>query len=172
MASTNVIQKTDSLGRKRSPGQDKGRAGTPAVGDGALTLRVPSYLDAHGKRAWNQAAKALRRKSILDTADGRLLELFASSYSLYRRAESLIKKKGLLLTTPGTYGVDKLVENPAIKIRSRAWRECCDLFGSLGIGPISRRKLQIADSDDESEDAFMDMLKKRNERRARAMGGK
>ena len=158
----------DSLGRARTPGQDKGRAGQNSPGDGATKLQCPSYLDVRGKEAWRGAAKALRRKGILDSADGRLLELFASSYSIFRRAESLIKKNGLLIDRAGPNGRVLKVTNPALAIRAKSWKEVSELFASLGIGPIARRKLLLTDSEDdgEGEDAFAVIIRQRNERRA------
>lgn len=163
---TPISPAVDSLGRKRSPNQDLGRAGRPQPGDGALTLKCPSFLDARGKEAWKQAAAALRRKGILDTADGRLLELFASSYSIFRRAELLVKKNGLLISQPGPRGKMVKVKNPALEIRSKAWREVTELFSSLGIGPIARRKLFLTDSEDDAdEDAFAVLMRIRAERK-------
>jgi P27 family predicted phage terminase small subunit len=167
---TPISPAVDSLGRKRSPNQDLGRAGRPQPGDGALTLKCPSFLDVRGKEAWKQAAAALRRKGILDTADGRLLELFASSYSIFRRAEALVKKNGLLINQPGPRGKTVKVKNPALDIRAKAWREVTELFSSLGIGPIARRKLFLTDSEDDAEeDAFAVLMRMRAERKQAAI---
>ena len=163
---TPISPAVDKLGRTRSPNQDLGRAGKPEPGDGALSLRCPSYLDAKGKEAWNGAATALRRKGILDSADGKLLELFASSYSIFRRAEALIKRNGLLIKQAGPRGRIVRVKNPAIAIRSKAWSEVTELFSSLGIGPIARRKLLLTDSEDqEDDDPFVALMRIREERR-------
>ena len=162
---TPISPAVDSLGRKRSPNQDLGRAGRPQPGDGALKLTCPSFLDVRGKEAWKQAAAALRRKGILDTADGRLLELFASSYSIFRRAEALVKKNGILISQNGPGGRAIKVKNPALDIRSKAWKEVTELFSSLGIGPIARRKLFLTDSEDDApEDGFDTLMRMRAER--------
>lgn len=167
---TPISPAVDSLGRTRSPNQDRGRAGLPSPGDGALKLKCPSYLDAVGKRAWNGAAAALRRKGILDTADGQLLELYSSSYSIFRRAEALVKKNGLLVNQAGAAGRTVKVKNPALDIRSKAWKEVTELFSSLGIGPIARRKLFLTDSEDDApEDGFAVLMRMREERKRAAL---
>lgn len=99
----------------------------------------------------------MKSAETLDSADSKLLELFAASYGRLRRAQRHIDKHGEVMTLRTDRGAETVRKNPSIDIENTCADRCMKLLSQCGISLQSRAKLGLGQPLDEP-DPFADLM--------------
>ena len=108
----------------------------------AVIPDCPDYLDAVAKAKWAELCEVLGEIGLLSSADRDVMALYCCAYSLWREAEGMIKKSGLIIKTPGGVGA-----NPCVEIAANSKREMLHLSALLGLDPTSRGQFRVGVSE-------------------------
>lgn len=153
-----MMHTRDRIGRRRHPNQNRGTSPPPS-GDGGESLACPPHLDATGREAWVELHALMKDAGTLDSADCKLLELFASSYSRLRRAQEHIEENGEVLTLRTDRGAETIRKNPSVDIENTCTDRCMRILSQCGISLQSRARLGLEKIDDEPDPLAELMLK-------------
>lgn len=105
----------------------------------ATAPQCPSDLDAVGKRKWRELVKLLTEMDLITRADRDMLELYCAAYSRRKGAEAMLKKFGDILKSKQ----GGLYRSPYLDVANQAAKEMQKLAKSLGLDPLSRKKLGV-----------------------------
>jgi P27 family predicted phage terminase small subunit len=130
--------------RGRPPGGDKSRffAGRECFQEPAACVGVPQCpkdLDEVAKKKWKEVVKLLTLMEIITKADKDLLELYCIAYSRRQAAQAMLTKFGEILKSKQ----GGLYRSPYLDVVNHASKEMQKLGKSLGLDPLSRKKMGI-----------------------------
>jgi P27 family predicted phage terminase small subunit len=130
--------------RGRPPRADKSRffaarEGTeePSALEGVP--QCPKDLDEVGKKKWKQIVKLLTAMGIITKADKDMMELYCIAHSRRQSAQAMVRKFGDILKSKQ----GGLYRSPYLDVVNHASKEMQKLAKSLGLDPMSRKKLGI-----------------------------
>jgi P27 family predicted phage terminase small subunit len=131
--------------RGRPPAPDKSRFFNDfngSVDDSAYVgvPKCPPDLDDVAKKKWKELVKLLAAMDILTKADRDLMELYCIAYSRCQAAQAMLRKFGEILKSKQ----GGLYRSPYLDVANHASKEMQKLAKSLGLDPLSRKKLGIA----------------------------
>ena len=109
------------------------------VPDFAGVPKCPADLDAVAKRKWKEVIKLLTAMDLLSKADKDMIELYCNAYSRYQSAQAMVKKFGEILKSKQ----GGLYRSPYLDVANHASKEMQKLARSLGLDPLSRKKLGV-----------------------------
>lgn len=102
----------------------------------------PAGLHAHGREEWRRVAAELVALKMLHGVDMTMLRMTCMAKDQYFQADACVAKYGLLIEMPGERaGETRLVQNPAVLERNRAWMRYCRGCSLFGLTPADRPKL-------------------------------
>jgi P27 family predicted phage terminase small subunit len=101
--------------------------------------KCPSDLDDMAKTKWKELVKLLRAMGLLTKADQDLMELYCIAYSRRQSAQAMLRKFGEILRSKQ----GGLYRSPYLDVANHASKEMQKLAKSLGLDPLSRKKLGI-----------------------------
>jgi len=105
----------------------------------ATAPTCPRDLDAIGKKKWREIVKYLTEMDLITKADRDMLELYCAAYSRRKSAETMLKKFGDILKSKQ----GGLYRSPYLDVANHASKEMQKLAKSLGLDPMSRKKLGV-----------------------------
>jgi P27 family predicted phage terminase small subunit len=101
--------------------------------------QCPKDLDKVAKKKWKELIRLLRAMDLLTKADGDLIELYCLAYSRRQAAQATLRKFGVILNSKQ----GGLYRSPFLDVVNQASKEMQKLAKSLGLDPMSRKKLGI-----------------------------
>lgn len=143
-------------GAKPKPNELKVRAGsrrateTVVVG-GRGVPRMPAHLSGPAKTAWKRIVEDMSAAGTLDSADWPLIEVAANAIATYRHAVKMCDREGLI--ADGQKG--NPTTSPWYRIAMEQSKEIRQLLEHLGVGPVGRSRLGLANSKGKSMTAEM-----------------
>ena len=153
--------KTDKLGRTRQP--TSGAAGPkhlPGTGGARagddFDASPPAHFDLHAAEWWTWAVDQLTKMGVIDSADRKIIELGAETYSEYRLAQEDCAKLGRILAREIPDGGTRYTRNPAFVTLESARSSLRSLYSDLGLTPSARQKFAGNGGDD--ADPFADLM--------------
>jgi P27 family predicted phage terminase small subunit len=126
---------------KREPKLPKGRPDVPdVIADNKVALAE-----------WNRLCDSAFNAEVLTKQDRSIVELAALSYAEYMEAIDEVKKYGTTYETTNQSGGTLIKANPAVAIRSDAWRRYRAAICELGFTPAARAKVSTVDPSEEED---------------------
>lgn len=101
----------------------------------------PDYLDEIAKGEWSEIVGILKDMNLMSLADGRLLEIYCTSYSRWRRALVNVAKYGEVILDKKS---GKLVTSPYAHIASRMQEEMRKCLLEFGMTPAARSRMRVS----------------------------
>lgn len=105
----------------------------------------------HSREMWERLAPDLDSMGVLTLTDSSALEMLCRAYAEFRAAEALVAAEGLTFNSG-----DMIKRNPAVAIRTDAWRKVMHGLAEFGLTPSSRSKVQMLPKS--SENPFQEFL--------------
>lgn len=115
---------------------------TPLVIGGREAPKPSGYLDADEKKRFRTLVKELEDAHILDKADRGMLELAAIEEANIQKCNKILAEDGYLVEHISDRGNVNWVPNPATASKQKSVAALRQLYGELGIGPVSRARLK------------------------------
>ena len=131
-------------GAKPKPNEIKRKAGSRHVTDtvvvgGRGVPKMPSGLPERAKTIWKQLVADMSESGVLDRADWPLIEVAAVTMCRMREAREVIRREGMIVD-----GQRGPTTHAAYKIERECMAEVRQLLDHLGIGPVGRSRLGLA----------------------------
>ncbi len=145
--------KRDSLGRSRQPSQ--GGAGPkhiPNQTHGALTgplCDVPQDLGDIARSFWVDAAEAMEKLGILESADAHILRISAETFERMQLAKQEVERDGGTILEDG-----KMKRHPALVTLEKSAILMRSLLSDIGLTPSARAKFGTQTQDDAFDALF------------------
>jgi len=138
------------MGRKRKPIEQLKREGNykacrhrgPELE--ANELPVPEDMEGVVADTWKELSPVLASMGILTKADGLALRMLCESFSYYAEACETVKEKGAYSKQVNKNGSEYISEHPAVKARSRYWKEVESIAKQFGLTPSARTGLHVS----------------------------
>lgn len=121
------------------------------VNGGKLTKDPPDYLGQQAKVVWRKVVPFLEQETNAVRVDGRLVELYATQYEIYRNAYKHIQEHGevqaIYKTVQNSLGeiIDHAFtgykRNPMTQVYDNAVKNLARIGSELGLSPKSRAEL-------------------------------
>lgn len=146
------------MGRPRKPKQHHQATGNYRPSrHGALNLPVeippvPEDLTEAAADTWAVVTEQLLAAGLVSRIDLHALRLLCESMDLYLLASEEIQLYGVTIDQEMTTGAVKRVVNPAVRVRSDAWRQVVILLKQFGMSPASRTGLRLGDEGEADDD--------------------
>lgn len=124
-------------------------------------FKVPAYLTKDEKLYYKFLIDNLEISGLLCNLDIPLLEQTSNCLYVMRQCDDAIRKEGILIQSFDKYGNEKLIQNPAIKVKLDFMTKYNQLCNQLGLSPSSRASLagKQIDAQQESEDPVLKLLR-------------
>lgn len=124
-------------------------------------FKVPAYLTKDEKLYYKFLIDNLEISGLLCNLDIPLLEQTSNCLYVMRQCDDTIRKEGILIQSFDKYGNEKLIQNPAIKVKLDFMTKYNQLCNQLGLSPSSRASLagKQIDAQQESEDPVLKLLR-------------
>lgn len=116
--------------------------------------KPPSFLDPLAKRHWKVLGQQLLDCGLLTHIDLDAFSACCNCYALWVKAQTEIKKTGLLVKTPNGFPMP----SPYIKIAGDALDRMMRYLKEFGMTPAARSRVQV-DIEKEEEDELERLLK-------------
>jgi P27 family predicted phage terminase small subunit len=104
---------------------------------------MPSGLEGIAVETWERVSPIIAKMGVLTEADWMSLQLLCESYGEYVQACETIKTEGRYISQVNKNGSEYQTEHPAVKSRSRCWKEVIELCRQFGMTPASRTGLHV-----------------------------
>lgn len=117
----------------------------------------PSHLDDVGRAKFTELVADLKANGVLSRTDGASIELYASTYSLWRMARDELKLAENL-TVAGAQGGTKL--NPLLSTVSTTAGLLARLQVEFGLTPSSRSRVSSTSTEPDELETFMAQAKR------------
>lgn len=108
-------------------------------------LVAPRSLSPEARVLWARVAPELVRLGAVGFLDRDVLAAWAEASALAAKAGQILQREGLVIRD----AKGRPVKHPAIAIRNQAGAEARRLAGELGLTPVSRARLGIAEPEPE-----------------------
>lgn len=137
-------------GPPQKPREQHERQGTYRAdkhGSGRLPIEIPDMppdLSPVAQGAWNTISLRLLDAGLVTAIDGAALRLLCESWALYLDCQDDIATRGIVIEMTNKAGYTNRVPNPAVRIRSDAWRQIYSMLRQFGLTPSSRTGLDTA----------------------------
>jgi len=136
----------------------KTRHGKAPVAKTTKKMTPPTDMSTAAKKTWRKLAALLTDMSILSDGDFMSLRLLCDSYAYYIEACDVVAKGGGYIQQVNKSGGEYWVEHPALKARSRYWKEVESMCKQFGLTPSSRTGIQKIDTGEKEVSALAQML--------------
>lgn len=103
-------------------------------------LSAPDWLPDDAKKVWDEVVPHLRAARMLSTVDVPMLAMGCCSISEYRQAARLADKR-LLVKGQNDTGFPTI--NPALIVKSMAFKQAMAVFQQFGMSPAARTRIAI-----------------------------
>ncbi len=146
------------MGRPRKPTSHHKQTGyfrPSRHGNLALPVEIPPApkdLSKTAKATWEVVTEQLLAAGLVSRIDLHALRLLCESMDLYLIATQEIRKHGVTILQEMTSGAQKRVVNPAIRVRSDAWRQVVILLKQFGMSPAARTGLRTGEAGNDTDD--------------------
>jgi len=151
-------------GRKKKPKELKKLSGSrwydDSVPDADGKPMMPSDMTDGAKREWRYIVPLLAAKGILDKTDRFVLESYCESVATAREARDILKREMTKLAYRNEAG--NWFKNPYVLIEKDARAAAMKYAGLLGLSPVDRGRVVMAES---TQDDEIDLLMKRAKQR-------
>lgn len=101
---------------------------------------MPDYLDAEGRRRWNELVDELESVGVLTIVDRDVLGGYCDAYATFVGASKKLEADGWVKVAP-TSGYE--MPSPWVAIRNRALDDMRRFGAELGIGAASRSRIEV-----------------------------
>jgi P27 family predicted phage terminase small subunit len=102
----------------------------------------PEWLDAEGKKAWDQLTPILERMRVLTEADGFALAVLCESWSRYRRATDMLIQYGDVYPVKNPDGTLKMLRrSPYSAMQMELALNVRRMLAEFGLTPAARGRL-------------------------------
>lgn len=124
---------------------------------GTLNLPVeippqPGDLSPAATATWNIVTEQLLAAGLVSLIDLHALRLLCESMDLYLQAADEIRNYGVTVDHEMADGRIKRVVNPAVRVRSDAWRQVVILLKQFGMAPAARSGIRVGDAGEDDDD--------------------
>lgn len=124
---------------------------------GTLNLPVevppaPEDLTENAAVTWSVVTEQLLAAGLVSRIDLHALRLLCESMDLYLLSSEEIQHWGVTVDHELADGRVKRVVNPAVRVRSDAWRQVVILLKQFGMAPAARTGLRVGDDSGDDED--------------------
>ena len=134
---------------KKRKAEPKPKAGRP---------RCPTHLSPDARRAWKAIIPQLAAMGVLTKIDGTALVLLVETWAIWREAEGIVRKQGMVYEVLDEYGDLKIMRRrPEVAIMNEASRQLLRLLQEFGLTPSARTRLTVDDAP-EREDLLKDYM--------------
>lgn len=103
-------------------------------------LSAPEWLPDDAKKVWDDIVPHLRNARMLSTVDVPMLAMGCCAISEYRQAAKLADKR-LLVKGANDTGFPTI--NPALVVKSMAFKQAMAVFMQFGMSPAARTRIAI-----------------------------
>ena len=110
---------------------------------------MPSWMNREAKAEWRRVVPVLTRLGVLTRCDRALLTAYCCTWARFVAASRQLESEGLTLTTSN----DTMIQHPLVGIQNQAAQRLLQLAQQLGLTPMSRQRLDIAEHADEEHSA-------------------
>lgn len=114
--------------------------------------QAPKDLSKNALAAWEVVTQQLFAAKLVSKIDLHALRLLCESLDLYLLASHEIRKYGVTVIQEMASGAQKRVVNPAIRVRSDAWRQVVILLKQFGMSPAARTGLRLGEGGQDEDD--------------------
>ena len=104
----------------------------------------PRGLSRIASATWNAITKELIKQGTIGTIDGKALRMLCESWDVYCSATDDIRKHGVVIDKPSQWGYVR-AENPAVRVRAKAFAEVMKGLAKFGMTPSDRNGLNEGD---------------------------
>ncbi len=117
----------------------------------------PKHLKGRARSAWNFWSEELKAMKLSKRPDGPMLEGACRAYERAVQADLILDEKGIIVEDKyvddsGEVHVLKIRKNPAVEISNRSWLIVKAFCSEFGLSPVSRTRLTIDASPDDTDD--------------------
>jgi P27 family predicted phage terminase small subunit len=92
---------------------------------------------SYSRQMWDRVAADLDRMGVLTLVDATALEMLCIAYEEFRDADDQVAGEGLTFKRDGF-----IKKNPAVTVRSEAWRKVMNGLIEFGLTPAARTRVQ------------------------------
>ncbi len=111
----------------------------------------PSWLSKRGRRIFRELAKLTEGMDILTCADHGALAMLSDAYCDYFTASESIAEQGATYKVINRDGTELIKGNPAVAMKSDAWRRVQSGMSRFGLDPSSRAGLVVNHPESDNE---------------------
>ena len=106
---------------------------------------MPSWMNREAKAEWRRVVPVLTRLGVLTRCDRALLTAYCCTWARFVAASRQLESEGLTLTTSN----DTMIQHPLVGIQNQGAQRLLQLAQQLGLTPMSRQRLDVAEPADE-----------------------
>ena len=136
---TNILKLRGA--EKKNPARLKTRENEPKPATGIA--KPPAWLSRRGRKIFRELAEITTAMGILTVADHHALALISDAYDGYFVATEAITEHGVTYTITNRDGDELIKANPAVAMKSDAWRRVQSGLSKFGLDPSSRAGLVV-----------------------------
>lgn len=144
---------------KGNPGKRKKKTTVP-TNKNIPYLVTPDHLSKTGKYWFKKLVDDFNQIGLIEQLDRLALELLVESYAEYRSHCKVVDEEGATYKTTATSGEIVIKANPAVAMKSDAWKRLKSMMEQFGMTPSARSKLDINFQED--VDPLEDFLSRRD----------
>lgn len=126
---------------------------------GTDKIERPTWLDAVGKKMWEQLVEELLNSNLMTNVDVYALAIACDAYSNYVKAAKSIKTEGQTIHYTNAIGATNEVQHPKVAIAQKYHQIFKSYLSEFGLSPAARARLalpKINDDTDEFAELFDD----------------
>ena len=136
---TNILALKGSF--KKDPQRLKARENEPKPAK--AEAKPPAWLSRRGRKIFRELAEITTAMGVLTVADHHALALISDAYDGYFVASEAITEHGVTYTITNRDGDELIKANPAVAMKSDAWRRVQSGLSKFGLDPSSRTGLVV-----------------------------
>jgi P27 family predicted phage terminase small subunit len=103
-------------------------------------LTAPDWMPEGARKVWDEIVPHLRQARLLSTIDVPMLAMGCCSIDEYRQAARLVDKR-LLVKGQNDTGFPTI--NPALIVKSMAFKQAMAVFQQFGMSPAARTRIAV-----------------------------
>ena len=126
---------------KKNPARMKARENEPKPAK--AEAKPPTWLSRRGRKIFRELAQITTAMDVLTVADHPALAMLCDAYDGYFVASEAITERGMTFTIPNRDGDELVKANPAVAMKSDAWRRIQSGLSKFGLDPSSRAGLVV-----------------------------
>ena len=126
---------------KHDPARFKNREHEPKPAKGIA--KPPAWLSRRGRKIFRELAEITTAMGVLTVADHPALAMLSDAYDGYFVASEAITEHGMTYTITNRDGDELVKANPAVAMKSDAWRRIQSGLSKFGLDPSSRAGLVV-----------------------------